>query len=489
MRGRHLRLGIVVVFACGGGPGDASSEGLTTAADTGGPTGMEPTSTSAGSTSVTTQGASGETTEASGSGETTTMTPTSDGSTTGDSTTGGPDPAGPCPAFAPPAGEVIAVTPEQAGDLANIVAGAATGTTISLADGTYAVTTLLHFTTPGVTLRSASGDRDAVVLDANYAVGEIALVGASDVTIADVTLARAFYHPIHVTGAAGADTEGMRIYNVKVIDPGQQAIKVNPSPEGFYSDRGSVACSWIELTDAGRPQIKDNCYTGGVDAHAAWGWEIRDNFIKGFWCEAGLSEHAVHFWVTGRDTLVERNVIVDCARGIGFGLGEMGNGNSRAYADDPCPGKSYLGHIDGIIRNNTVWAASPGMFASQAGFDSGVALEQACGAQVYHNTVVSLQQPFTAMEYRWPNTSAIFTNNLLTHALKERDGATAAQAVNLVDAGLEHFVDANAGDLHLAPGSAAIGAGEALAAGLADEDFEGDARDAMPDVGADERVR
>jgi hypothetical protein len=108
---------------------------------------------------------------------------------------------------------------------------------------------------------------------------------------------------------------------------------------------------------------------------------------------------------------------------------------------------------------------------------------------VYHNTVVSLQQPFTAMEYRWPNTSVIVKNNLLTHALKERDGATAVQAANLVDAGLEQFVDANAGDLHLAPGSAAIGVGEALAAGLADEDFEGDARDAMPDVGADERVR
>lgn len=383
------------------------------------------------------------------------------------------------------------MTPDQAGELPNIVAAAASGSTIALADGVYdlSAAALLHFTTPGVTLRSASGDRDAVVLEAGYGIGEIALISASDVTIADVTLARAFYHPIHVTGGAAANSEHVTIYNVAVIDPGQQGIKVNASPEGFYSDYGSVACSQVELTDAGRAQVKDNCYTGGVDAHSAWGWSIRDNFIKGFWCEAGLSEHAVHFWVTGRDTVVERNVIVDCARGIGFGLGEMGNGKSRVYDDDPCPGKSYLGHIDGVIRNNTVWAASPAMFASAAGFDSGVALEQACGAQVYHNTVASLQPPFTAIEYRWANTSAIIKNNLVTHAIKERDGGQAVQAANLVDAPLDHFVDANAGDLHLAPGSAAIDAGEALTPGLVDTDLEGDARDGAPDIGADERVR
>ena len=54
------------------------------------------------------------------------------------------------------------------------------------------------------------------------------------------------------------------------------------------------------LTDAGRAQVQD-CYTGGIDAHSAWGWVVRDNVFEGFWCDQGLSEHAVHFWVTGRD--------------------------------------------------------------------------------------------------------------------------------------------------------------------------------------------
>ena len=405
-------------------------------------------------------------------------------------TTGGPDPATPCAPLPPPAGRVINVTPAQAGELPSIVADAASDTTIALADGTYDMSAgaLLHFVTPGVTLRSQSGDRDAVMLDGKYGLGELALISASDITIADITLTRSFWHPIHVTGGAAANVENTTIYNVRVLDPGQQGIKVNASPEGFYADHGLIACSSIELTDSGRAQVKDNCYTGGIDAHSAWGWTIRDNYVEGFWCEQGLSEHAIHLWVTCRDTLVERNIIVDCGRGVGFGLGETGNGKTRVYPDDPCPGLSYVGHIDGIIRTTTVLARRPELFASAAGFDSGIALEQACGAQVYHNTVASLQPPFTAIEYRWPNTSAILTNNLATHAIKQRDGATAQLNNNLSDAPLSHFFDAPGGDLHLAADSPAIDAGAPLAPGLADDDQDGDPRDASPDIGADERA-
>ena len=478
---------LLATFACGGGEtGD-------TAASTGPATTTVSTGPDAPTTGTTDVAASTDTTDTptsvdpTGDLTTTTSDPTTEDPSTGDPTTGGVDPAGPCPPFPPADGPVVMVTPEQAGELANIVASAASGTTIALADGTYDVSgVLMHFTTPGLTLRSASGDRDAVILEANYGIGETALISASDTTIADLTLARAFYHPIHITGGPAANTENIRVYNVVVLDPGQQAIKINPSPEGFYSDGGLVACSHLELTDAGRPQIKDNCYTGGVDGHSARGWQIRDNHIEGFWCAEGLSEHAVHMWVTCRDTLVERNVIVDCARGVGFGLGENGNGKTRDYGDEPCPGVAgYLGHIDGVIRNNTVLARRPELFMSQAGFDSGIALEQACNPQVVHNTVAALQPPFTAIEYRFANTSAVLKNNLVTHAIKERDGATAELASNLADAPLTHFVDAPGGDLHLAADSPAIDAG---IPDLAPTDFEGDPRDAAPDIGADERV-
>jgi hypothetical protein len=378
------------------------------------------------------------------------------------------------------------VTPDQAGQLPSLVADAETGTTILLADGTYDISgaNLLHFTTPGVSLRSASGDRDAVVIDADYALGEILLIQADDVTIADMTLQRAMWHPIHVTGKSDENTENTMIYNVRVVDPGQQAIKINDSGEDYHCDNGTIACSSIEMTDEGRTHVSD-CYTGGIDAHSAWGWTVRDNYVEGFWCEQGLSEHAVHFWVTGRDTLVERNVIVDCARGVGFGLGASGNGMERVYDDDPCPGADYLGHVDGIIRNNTVWAGRAELFASASGFDSGVALEQACGAEVYHNTIVSLQQPFVSIEYRFSNTDAVIKNNLVTHSITMRDGGQAELGGNMTDASTDNFVDAAGKNVHLAGGSSAIDAGVDLG-GKVPTDIDGDARDASPDVGADE---
>ena len=405
----------------------------------------------------------------------------------GETTTGGPIEGDPCPPWPASNGAVIAVTPAQSGELKAIVEGAASGTTISFAAGTYDLSggAPIHITTPGLTLRGESGNRDDVILNANYGTGEILLIAASDTTVVDMTLQRATWHPIHVTGADAADTSGMVIYNVKVIDPGEQAIKINASGSGHFVDDGLVACSWIELTDAGRPMVMNNCYTGGIDAHSAWGWTIRDNDIRGFWCEAGLSEHAVHMWVTCRDTIVERNDIRDCARGIGFGLGESGNGKSRTYPDDPCPGKSYLGHIGGEIRNNMIWAGDPALFASQLGFDSGVALEQACDAKVLHNTVVSLQQPFVSMEYRWANTSATIAGNLVSHNIVMRDGGQAQLDGNIEAALTDHFVDAAGADVHLAPGSAAI---DVAPPGLIARDFDNEVRDASPNVGADEVV-
>jgi hypothetical protein len=170
--------------------------------------------------------------------------------------------------------------------LQNAINSAAAGTTILVDDGNYALNgAYLRITASNVTLRSKSGNREAVILDGGYQTTEIVQVVASGVTIADLTLKRAVYHPIHVS-AENADTLNTLIYIVHVIDPGQQAIKINQnSTYTHFADYGEVACSRIELTDAGRPHIWDingSCYTGGIDGHNARGWVIRDNSIEGF---------------------------------------------------------------------------------------------------------------------------------------------------------------------------------------------------------------
>jgi uncharacterized repeat protein (TIGR01451 family) len=397
-----------------------------------------------------------------------------------------------CAPLPPPTGNVVHVYPSQASQLDAVVAAATTGDTILLHDGTYDLHgDYLWFDTPGVTMRSASGNREAVVIDGHYETSEIVNVHASDVTIADLTLKRARDHPIHVVPPDDADIANTLIYNVHIVDPGQQAIKINQNGAmTHFPDDGRVACSHIELTDAGRQfvwQHNASCYTGGVDGHRAWGWVIHDNLIEGFWCEEDLAEHAIHFWTGSRDTLVERNVLRDNARGVGFGL--MSSGDGRVYDDGPCPGASYVGHYDGIVRNNFVFAGRDGLFSSEYGFDCGICLAQACGAQVVHNTVASTQLPFSSIEWRFAATDAQITNNLVTHNLRQRDGASATLEGNLADAPLSLFVDGAGGDLHLArSASSAIDRGVAVAAGLCDDDIDGHPRPSGGgrDIGADE---
>lgn len=131
-----------------------------------------------------------------------------------------PSGCGPLPA---PTGTVIHVDPSDVSDLTTIVASAHSGDTILIADGTYDLRGVyMRFSTPGVTLRSASGNREAVVLDGNYETTEIVQIAASDVTIADLTLRRARYHPIHVVASEQANTLRTTIYNVHVVDPGSK---------------------------------------------------------------------------------------------------------------------------------------------------------------------------------------------------------------------------------------------------------------------------
>jgi len=388
-----------------------------------------------------------------------------------------------CPALPAPSGNIVNVSTVT--QLVNAVNGAVSGDTILIADGNYNLNgAYLRIDTPQVSLRSASGNRDGVVLDGNYATTEIIQVVASDVVVADITLREAYYHPIHVM-SGDTDTLNTLIYNVSIIDPGEQAIKINPAGSG-YPDDGTIACSHIQLTDTGRPHIRNNCYTGGIDAHQARNWTIRDNVIEGFWCVSGLSEHGIHMWRGCRDTTIERNVLNNNARGIGLGLVTSGSG--RTYADNPCPDASgYVDDFGGMIRNNFVFANSNGLFASNSGFDSGISIWNSCNTQVLHNTVASTQVPSaSSIEWRFDNTKVDLSNNLVTNRLWDRGGDSTLSG-NLEYQPLSLFVDGSNGDLHLAE-TAVVAIDQVGTLGDVVDDIDGDSRPigAAADIGADE---
>ncbi len=393
-----------------------------------------------------------------------------------------------CAPLPPPNGDPILVTPSQTSELPRIVDEAPAGATILLEPGTYELTRWLDFSRDGMTLRSTTDQAADVILDATYSVNEAVVIRANAVTIAHLTILRAIDHPVHVYPPdAATNIQGPRLYGLRLIDGGEQFVKVNPmgDPPSAFVDNGSVECSSFQLTDEGRPNVErtaGGCYTGGIDVHAARGWLVRNNHFEGIYCETeGLAEHAVHFWRGCRDTVVENNTIQNCARGIGFGMGD-GEASSRVYPDRPYEGAS-LGHYDGIIRNNVIHANID--FVS--GYDSGITLEQARHPLILHNTVVSTRPGsfFSSIDYRFSGTEALIRNNLVDR-ITVRDGAAGTVDHNLEDAPHETFVEFGR-DFHLSSAAtAAIDQG--LVESASGLDMDGQAHDqGAPDLGADER--
>ncbi len=406
-----------------------------------------------------------------------------------------PDPPIGCPPLSPSFGNEVIIPSGNASALRTAVDTASEGDVILLEDGTYNLNgDYLWMDVDDVVLRSQSGDRDAVILDGGYITTEIINMVGSNITVADITIQRCSSCALHVQPANGYDTTGHLIYNVAIIDPGEHAIKVNQNG-GYYTDNGTIACSWMELTDEGRPHVSTystGCYTGGIDTHNTRGWKHYDNHIEGFWCESGLSEHGIHLWNGNADTLIARNTIVNVARGIGLGMATADDNERGFESEYSCVNGAHPDDFAATVRNNTVFADDPRLFASGSGFDAGIEIENACDAKLLHNTVYSSSAPYSSMSWRYPTSSGHVANNLLSHNLRERiesgeDPADVLAEGNIQDAPADLFEDALAGELHLVTGASAADAGVALTGDSAvTHDMDGELRDSSPDVGADE---
>jgi hypothetical protein len=146
----------------------------------------------------------------------------------------------------------------------------------------------------------------------------------------------------------------------------------------------------------------------------------------------------------------------------------------------------YWGHIGGTIRNNAIWIGEPG---SALHADSMISAWWTCDGAIQHNTIVNLVDIFNSIEWRFDRTTVTIANNLATDELMPRTDANAQLLGNLEFADLALVVDPLLGDVHLrADATAAIDKALPLSTSPVTDDYEGDARDATPDIGADERV-
>jgi hypothetical protein len=378
---------------------------------------------------------------------------------------------GACAPLGAARGRVIDVGPGDAARLPQIVREAPAGATIRLADGRYRVSddAGLVLARRGLTLRSASGRPDRVVIDGAYGPSAVVRVAADGVRVAEVTLARARDHLVHAVAPEGRGSIArMELRRVELVDSGEQFVKANPNgTRTGWVHRSRVTCSAFRMTAAGRGNIERafGCYTGGIDAHGARGWRVRRNRFEGIYCEDGqVAEHAVHFWRRSRDTLVEHNVIVDCSRGIGLGLTD----------------ERQDGHVGGVVRRNAI-------VADIAQYDSGIELAAASRVHVVHNTVAETPRAtraFTSLDVRFRRTSGTVANNLVRR-ITTRDGGRARVRGNVQGFPLGWLVAPASGDVHLRPGAGAID--RAARVRSAGRDLDGRARPrGRADVGADE---
>lgn len=339
--------------------------------------------------------------------------------------------------------------------------------TIQVRDGTYSVNNTLNITTPNVTITGLSGIRENVVIEGDAMsgtarIGNVIRVSGSGFQLSNITLQKSGFHLIQIAGENNADSPVIK--NCVLRDAYQQMIKVSNDPAlpGVSGDNGLVENCLFEYTAGIGPLY----YIGGIDAHGSKGWIVRNNTFRNIISPStSVAEFAVHFWDNSANNTVERNLIVNCDRGIGFGLDGKGN-------------------TGGIIRNNMIYHANT---ANQFA-DTGIALIDSPNTQVYNNTIVMDNAFPWAIEYRFTMTSnVLIVNNLTNKPILSRDGASGTVAANVVNAANNWFVNPASGNLHLASAIPSLISKGQPVSGLVD-DFDSQSRSGGIDIGADQFI-
>jgi hypothetical protein len=362
-----------------------------------------------------------------------------------------------------------------AAQLLNAVNGAAPGDLITLAPGIYDFGQTLHCDTPGtaaqpiVVRAPALGQAlirfntvEGLKVSAPYWSFENLDIQGTCLSHGDCE------HAFHVVGEADFTRirgSRMRDFNAMIKGNGEG------SPFVFPDD---VLIEGNELYDSA-PRQTGNPVTP-IDVVGGRRWVIRGNYIHDH-CKALGDQISYAAFLKGnsRDGVFERNLVV-CERnhtgGVRLGLSFGGGGTSPASIceDGTCTPE----HQNGVMRNNLIVNCPA---------DVGIYLNEAQNARIYNNTLYNT----TGIDVRFTASTADLRNNLLSGAIRNRDGGTSTQGSNL--AGITPsqwaawFVSPAGANFALLNGSQLVDLGQALP--QVTDDYCGRLRtDGAPDLGA-----
>jgi hypothetical protein len=298
--------------------------------------------------------------------------------------------------------------------------------------------------------------------------------GADDVLIADLTCRNSEGHGVHVQPHIGA--QRTRIYNVKFQNIWTRAVKgshpkLGYEPVGAHRREilrkrptGGEIRYCLFVNDRRKANARDGFrgdYVGGIDMMWLKDWVIADNVFIGIRGRNGGGRGAIFIWVHSEDVVAERNIIINCDRGIAFG--------------NPSGSRPHM--IRGIARNNFI----------VGGAGKAVEMCRTVDTRAYHNTVYTDNRGRTrGVHFFQGSKGGRFFNNIVHGPVNLEAGVVAGD--NIVGDCTGWFVNPAIGDLHLT-GKARAALGEARSLAEVPEDFDGQRRKPKPDIGADEVLR
>jgi hypothetical protein len=285
------------------------------------------------------------------------------------------------------------------------------------------------------------------------------------VTIADLTFAEARSYGVKVEAENGP--RNVHIRNCRFRNLGMRAIKGSAGQDpSVRAVQGSVRFCRFENTRVPPADwLFDGDYISAIDMMALEDWTFSDNTFLHIRGHNGGGRAAIFLWVRSRQLVVERNVIIDCDRGIS--LGNPGVSTANREGEIPV----YVS--DAVVRNNFI----------QGGADCGMELWYAHDIRVLHNSIWRPEQNWQRGVRVGTGSSEILIQGNLVHGGISREGGQAEIRGNLSGKLEGLFVDAARGDLSLTQGAAkAIDGGEPHPE--ITSDIRSFLRDTKPDLGA-----
>ncbi len=372
-----------------------------------------------------------------------------------------------------PKGTTIEVSDVQ--ELISALSQVKPGQNILMADGHYMMPRYVQINTDNVTLRSASGHRERVIIDgANSRHGELLGISAcSGVTIADLTIQNIKWNGFKIN--SNTNVQKLTIYNCIIHNIWQRGIKGVKVPKEnrevvrpkqcrvqyclFYNDRPK------RLSDDERDIAKGN-YIAGIDVMHTKDWIISDNVFVGIQGRTYEGRGAIFVWHDSQDCIIERNIIIDCD--VGLQLGNPYRDSETQYHCVRC-----------IAKNNFITRAP----------EAGIVTVYTKDCKVLNNTIHDPKNRLgRLLRTVFTNDGLIFANNLLSGpGIRNESKSEITFSNNLIGDFTNFFINPKCGDLHLTQAAIEV-VDKGIPFAEIKEDFDGDPRGAMPDIGADELI-